>query len=83
MYSSAIYLTTNIISLLISHCVFRSTNPLSVYQSHMIFLKILVCIHKAAALKSSVHFLRSLAKVCDSHHRNNIQLVLKMHTYLQ
>lgn len=31
VYSSAIYLTTKIISLLISHCVFRSTKHPSVY----------------------------------------------------
>lgn len=83
VYSSAIYLTTNIISLLIFPCVFRPTKPLSVYQPHMIFLEILGPIYEAAALKSNVRFLQRMAEMCDSHHRNDAQLVLKTHTYLQ
>lgn len=49
VYSGAIYLRTNIISLLISPCVFTSSGPLSVYQPRMIFLQILARICNAAA----------------------------------
>lgn len=64
--------------------MFMSSSPLSVYQPYMIFLKILGCIYNAAALESNIYFLRNnIAGVCDSHHRNDVQLVLKMHTYLK
>lgn len=55
-FSGAIYLTTNIISSLISSCVFKSTKPLSLCQPHVIVPGIQGGIYEAAALKSNVLF---------------------------
>lgn len=81
VHPSAIYLTANIISLLASPCVFRSNTPLSIfYQSNMIFLEILF-IKQQPGNQTSVPF-KVRQELCDSHHGNDIQLVLRMRTYL-
>lgn len=41
----------------------------------MTFLNTLVCIHKAAALKSNIHFSQGMAKA-DRLHTNSLQMVL-------